>query len=570
MEKPGPQEKELAVYLDEIADQGRTMLLPALLFVQGKYGHISSQHTKAIGEALRVPLADISGVIEFYTMLDDTPFTGKRVRVCTSPVCTSKGGEHLYHTCHETFEAEYPGEYLVEKTACLGLCDHAPTAMVDEVQIGLATPEKIRQEEAMTVSRVYGSPRYVTQGIGGSKPLTLEAYLAQGGFAGLKRALATSPADVVAEVKESGLRGRGGAGFPTGIKWEGAAQAAGTPKYVICNMDESEPGTVKDQVVMNGNPFAILEGMLIAAYAVGADKGYVYIRGEYPESRRILEDAILQAERAGYLGTAILGTGFSFKLEVRSGAGAYICGEETALFESIEGKRGFPRIKPPFPTTHGLFGKPTVINNVETLANIPLIFRIGVDAYRHMGTPATPGPRLFSLSGDVNNPGIYELTAPVPLGELIFEMAGGLADGRTLQGVLLGGAAGKFVGPDGLDLLLTDEDTRKAGLSLGSGAVMVFDDTQDMREILASLGEFFAHESCGKCYPCQLGTQRQKEILDRNLAGNLLAGDVVRLKDVGWTMTDASLCGLGQTAALAVMSAIDLWPELFEEREAQV
>lgn len=568
MQKTEPQEMELAEYLDGIADQGRTMLLPSLLFVQGKYGYISPQHARAIGESLRVPLAEISGMIEFYTMLDETPFTGKRVRVCTSPVCTSKGGEALYHTCHDQFEKEYPGEYLVKKAACLGLCDHAPTAMLDEIQIGEATPEKILQAREIAPSNVYGSNRTITEGIEGGAPLTLQAYLAQEGFEGLRNALDLSPDEVIGRVKESGLRGRGGAGFPTGIKWEGAAQASGSPKYVVCNMDESEPGTIKDQLLMNGNPFVVLEGLVISAYAIGAEKGYVYIRGEYPESRRILEDAIKQAAQAGFLGENILGTAFTFEIEVRSGAGAYICGEETALFESIEGKRGFPRIKPPFPTTHGLFGKPTVINNVETLANIPLIFRIGVDAFRKLGTAGTPGPRLFSVSGDVIQPGVYELTKPVTLRELIFNLAGGLKEGRSLQGVLLGGAAGKFVGPDALELLLTDADTRNAGLSLGSGAVMVFDDRQDMRVILASLGEFFAHESCGKCYPCQLGTQRQMEILERNRGGDLLPGDVARLKDVGWTMTDASLCGLGQTAALAVMSAIDLWPDQFVEREA--
>lgn len=567
MEKTEPQTTDLAAYLDGIADRGRTMLLPSLQYVQAKYGFISAQHAREIGTALRVPLAEVSGVIEFYTMLDDRPVTGKRVKICTSPVCASQGGENLFHACQNQFESEFTGEYVVEKTACLGLCDHAPTAMLDDIQIGLATPEKILLGEKYTPSKVYGSNRAITLGCGGDSPLTLEEYLAQGGFAGLEKAISKSPQEVIALVKESGLRGRGGAGFPTGIKWEGAAQAPGSPKYVVCNVDESEPGTFKDQLLMNGNPFPILEGLLIAAYAIGAENGFIYIRGEYPESRSILEQALRQANQAGYLGEHIMGTDFRFEVEVRSGAGAYICGEETALFESIEGKRGFPRIKPPFPTTHGVFGKPTAINNVETLVNVPLIFRDGVEAYRKMGSAGTPGPRLFSVSGDVSNPGVYELSEPVTMRELVFHLAGGIPEGRALKGILLGGAAGKFVGPEMLDLLLTDEDARKMGLSLGSGAVMVFDETQDMRQILASLGEFFAHESCGKCYPCQLGTQRQKEILERLQEETLLLGDVDRLKDVGWTMTDASLCGLGQTAALAVLSAIDLWPDLFLEKE---
>ncbi|NIV11521.1 MAG: hypothetical protein GWN62_09635, partial [Aliifodinibius sp.] len=366
--------------------------------------------------------------------------------------------------------------------------------------------------------------------------------------------------------KASGLRGRGGAGFPTGIKWEGALKAEGYPKYVVCNMDESEPGTFKDQALFLGDPFKILEGMLVAAYATGAQKGYFYIRGEYATSHIVLEHTISQALQAGYLGKKILGSDFDFDLEIRSGAGAYICGEETALFESIEGKRGFPRIKPPFPTTHGLFGKPTVINNVETFANIPVIFNMGVEEYKNMGSETEPGPRLFSLSGDIVKPGVYEITKPITIRKLIYEYAGGIPNDRQLQAILLGGAAGKFIGPDKIDILLSENDLREHGLSIGSGAVMVFDDRQDMREIIASLAHFFAHESCGKCYPCQLGTQRQAEILVRNLNGQVQNGDITRLQDVGWTMTDSSLCGLGQTAALAILSAIDLWPNLFIQK----
>ncbi len=309
--------------------------------------------------------------------------------------------------------------------------------------------------------------------------------------------------------------------------------------------------------------------MLIAAYATGIEEGYLYIRGEYPRAHRVLQQAIDAAREAGYLGENILGSGLNFTVELRRGAGAYICGEETALFESIEGKRGFPRIKPPFPTTHGLFGKPTVINNVETFANVPFLMQVGVDDYMQYGSEAAPGPRLFSLSGDVAEPGIYELARPITLRQLIYEEAGGLIGGQDLQAVLLGGAAGKFVHPKDLDLVLSDEATKEMGLSLGSGAVMVFGQTTDLREILASLGEFFAHESCGKCYPCQLGTQRQLEVLERVQAGSMLPQDQERLQDVGWTMTDASLCGLGQTAALAVLSAMELWPEVFEEAQVE-
>jgi NADH-quinone oxidoreductase subunit F len=359
------------------------------------------------------------------------------------------------------------------------------------------------------------------------------------------------------------MKGRGGAAFPTGVKWEGAAQANGDPKYVICNADESEPGTFKDRVLLEGDPFSILEGMLICGHTIGASKGYIYIRGEYQNSQNIFSEVIRIAKEQGYLGKNILGSEFDFEVEVRSGAGAYICGEETALFESIEGKRGFPRIKPPFPTTHGLFNKPTVINNVETFANVPLILRAGAEEYRKYGTADSSGSRLFCLSGDVAKPGTYEITKPVTLREIIFKHAGGIPNGKDLQAVLLGGAAGKLVPPSMLEVHLTFEDTREAGLTLGSGVISVFDETRDLHQVLSDLGHFFAHESCGKCFPCQLGTQRQAEILDGYLNGVSLEGDLDRLKDVGWTMTDASLCGLGQTAASAVLSAIEYWPELF-------
>ena len=303
--------------------------------------------------------------------------------------------------------------------------------------------------------------------------------------------------------------------------------------------------------------------MIITAYAIGARHGYIYVRGEYPYIYQIVSHAVSAARNAGYVGENILGSEFDFDIELRLGAGAYICGEETALFESIEGKRGFPRVKPPFPTTNGLFNQPTVISNVETLCNIPFIIKNGAEAYRQLGTEDSPGSKLFCLSGDSLRPGVYELPFGVPLRELIFDLGGGIPKGGSLQAVLLGGAAGCFAGPDQLDVPLSFEGLRDAGLLLGSGVVMVFDDTRDLRQVLVQLGRFFAHESCGKCYPCQLGTNRQYEILKRISAGKTLPGDADRLADVGWTMTDSSLCGLGQTAATAVLSAQKLWPDLF-------
>jgi NADH-quinone oxidoreductase subunit F len=314
---------------------------------------------------------------------------------------------------------------------------------------------------------------------------------------------------------------------------------------------------------MEEDPHRTVEGMIIAAYAIGAQRGYLYVRGEYTGALQSARRAIEEAHQAGFLGKDILGSGFDFDIELRQGAGAYICGEETALFESIEGKRGFPRVKPPFPTTYGLFGQPTIINNVETLANVPLILLQGAAWYREIGTERSTGPKLFCVSGDVVRPGLYEVPFGVTLRHLLYDLAGGLTAGHRMQAVLFGGAAGAFATDKDLDVRLSFEDLRAAGLPLGSGVVMVFDERRDLRDVLVRLARFFAHESCGKCYPCQIGTQRQHEILQRVASGSALPDDHERLVDVGWTMTDASLCGLGQTAATAVLSAMRLWPELF-------
>jgi NADH-quinone oxidoreductase subunit F len=342
------------------------------------------------------------------------------------------------------------------------------------------------------------------------------------------------------------------------------AAAAGPDRYVVCNADESEPGTFKDRVLLEGDPLSVLEGMALAGFAVGAQRGYVYLRGEYPRAQAIVARAIAAAQAAGYLGKDILGRGFTFEVELRSGAGAYICGEETALFESIEGKRGFPRLKPPYPTTHGLFGAPTVINNVETLAAAAWIVAHGSDAYRAVGTQDSPGSKLFCTSGDVVEPGVVEVPYGTTLGRLL-ELSGGVRG--TLQAVLLGGAAGAFAGPAQLDLPMSFEGLRQAGLPLGSGVVAVFNQDHDLRETLQSLARFFAHESCGKCFPCQLGTQRQLELVDRMAAGVARPQDVQTLEDVGFTMSNASLCGLGMTAGTAILSAVHLWPELSGDGE---
>ncbi|MFZ5903131.1 MAG: NAD(P)H-dependent oxidoreductase subunit E [Chloroflexota bacterium] len=546
---------------------GRSGLLPALHAAQKIYGWISEPVSAQIARSLRVPLADVHGVIEFYSLFYNEPIGRRVIRVCTDPACALKDADGiLRHLCsHHGLEAGQTTPDLsltIERSPCLGLCEHAPAALVnDEAETNIDL-ESGSYELGRPKSIVGGSLHLLTVNCGNGTT-SLKKY---GKYKALQKASKMKPEDVVAEIKASGLVGRGGAAFPTGVKWEGAAKADGSPKYVICNADESEPGTFKDRVLLLDDPHSIIEGMCIAARAIGASYGYIYLRGEYPYILPVLETALTEARKAGYLGRG-------FDIEVRLGAGAYICGEETALFESIEGKRGFPRVKPPFPTTHGVFGKPTVINNVETLCNVPLILSKGAAEYRKIGTEKSPGPKLFCVSGDVARPGLYEVPFGVTLRELL-DMAGGPSSPslgaalrtseRKLQAVLFGGAAGAFATSDHLDVKMTFEDLRAAGLPLGSGVVMVFDETRDMRDALKRLGHFFAHESCGKCYPCQMGTQRQKEILDRIAAGRIMEGDLERLQDVGWTMTDASLCGLGQTAAGAVLSAMKLWPEMFD------
>ncbi len=400
--------------------------------------------------------------------------------------------------------------------------------------------------------------RVLLRRVGEVDPARLEDYVAWGGFEALRRALVRRPERIVSDVKRSGLVGRGGAAFPTGVKWEAVAQQTRTPKYVVCNADESEPGTFKDRVLLEGDPFAIVEALAIAGYAVGAQEGYIYVRGEYPRAYERIRNAVMQAERAGFIGDNILGSDVSFHIYVYRGAGAYVCGEETALFESIEGKRGQPRQKPPFPTTHGLFGQPTVINNVETLANIPYIVLHGPEWFRSIGPDDAPGPKLFPVSGAVNAPGVYEAPMSVTLRELIEEYAGGVRDNGRVQAVLVGGAAGVFLGPKDLDVPMSFSRLKQVGAALGSGAVMVIDERVNMWDVLLRIARFFAHESCGKCYPCQLGTQRQLEIVQRMASGSIRYKDLLRLQDLQVTMADASICGLGQSAGNAILSGLRL------------
>jgi len=570
---------DLQSFLDAVSHRGRTMLLPALHHAQALYGWVPREAQEAISRALRVPLADIHGVIEFYTMFYNRPMARRVVRLCEDPACSLAGAHAVSRRISESLGLQ-PGEtrddVAFEHVPCLGMCEFAPVALDGERPAGNLTPADVPAfldgSYPEPGALVYGEPLWMFGNVGHVDPASLDDYEARGGYETLRRALALTPEEIITQVEAAGIVGRGGAMFPTGRKWRFTRGAPGTPaeKHLIANADESEPGTFKDRVLMENDPFSLVEAMTLAGYVIGAENGWIFVRGEYPRAAARLQRAIDVARQRGYLGQNALGKdGFNFDIELRLGAGAYICGEETALFEAIEGKRGFPRIKPPFPTTHGLFMQPTSINNVETLVAALVAVRLGVEQWRSLGTAESPGTKWFCLSGHVARPGAYELPFGLTLRELI-DRAGGVPNGRQLQAILIGGAAGTFIGPDSLDTPLTYEDARQAGFPLGSGVVMVFDDTVDMRQVFVELARFFAHESCGKCYPCQLGTQRQLELLTELAQnGSLSPADRQALLDVGNAMTLASLCGLGQTAAAAVLSAVRQWPELVTEEYAR-
>lgn len=539
--------------------RGREALLPILWDVQTAQGSINPAQAQQISHTLRIPEADIFGVIGFYTLFHDQP-TGQRIiRVCTDPSCALADADALLHEVCARLdiargETTADGETTVEHSPCLGLCDVGPAALVSargkpDRALTQATVDSLLGDWTGDYFTPAGDENSVLLdgGLTGA-PQNLAAY---GDYAALRKARAMTSEGVIAEVEASGLIGRGGAAFPTGLKWKFTRGAEGAPKYIVCNADESEPGTFKDRVLMEHRPHLLLEGIALAAYAVGTDRAIIFIRGEYPKATQILQEAIAEAEGAGLLD--------GLTIEARRGAGAYICGEETALFEAIEGKRGFPRMKPPYPTTFGLFGKPTAVNNVETLCAVPPIITRGADWFRGIGTAGSAGPKLVSVSGHVARPGVYEIAPGISLRDLLERHCGGVT-GR-LAAVLMGGAAGTFLLPDEIDVTLTFEDLREAGSTFGSGAIMVFNDSVDLRDALLRLGHFFQHESCGKCFPCQLGTQRQVEILERLDAP--LLGDRERLRDIGLTMTEASICGLGHTAGMAVMSAMEKFPGLF-------
>ena len=536
----------------------RHLLLPSLHALQDGVGWISPEGLAELCARLDVPRAEAFGVATFYALLRTEESPRTVVHVCDDIACCVHPDyrEPAANSGHR--EDTSIG---VHASPCLGQCDRAPAVFVQRSGADAArwtatgpAADALGGESTAPPRVVAAGPAWLTERIGVVDPTSLEEYRAHGGYQALRIALATGPEAVLREIADSGLRGRGGAAFPTGVKWRAVAASAQRERYVVCNADESEPGTFKDRVLLEGDPFALVESMTIAGVTVGAARGYVYIRGEYPEAEDRVAHAIEQARHRGLLGPDVAGSGAEFDLEVRRGAGAYICGEETALFNSLEGYRGEPRSKPPFPTEVGLFGRPTVVNNVETLHNVPVILSAGAGAFRAVGTAESPGTKLFSVAGDVSRPGVYEVPFGTRLEELL-ELAGAPA---VPGAVLLGGAAGVFAPPEAGDVPLTFEDVRTAGLTLGSGAVTVFGAGSDMGDVVERITAFFRDESCGQCVPCRVGTVRQNETIVRLRSGAALPADAGLLDDLATVMGDASICGLGHTAASAVGSALRL------------
>jgi NADH-quinone oxidoreductase subunit F len=555
------------------AREQRHLLLPVLHALQSSAGWISPGGLRYACERLTVPPAEAYGVATFYAMFSVEPRPTTVLHLCDDIACKVAGAEDLIdEVVRET------GPEQVLRSPCLGMCERAPAALLqtgdsNDVAFGPVSIERLDPflhggpptmtsgPEAGEVAPQTGGTREglrLLRRVGVVDPTSLDDYRAHGGYEALRRAVEIGSEGVIRELKDSKLLGRGGAAFPAGVKWEAVEKQPVRPHYFICNADESEPGTFKDRVLMEHDPFAVLESLTIAGYATGSEKGFIYIRGEYPGATSRLEQAIERAYAHGFLGADVMGEGFAFDVELRRGAGAYICGEETSLFNSIEGKRGEPRNKPPFPVERGVFGKPTGINNVETLVNVLEVLTLGGEAYARIGTPDSTGPRLFCLSGRVERPGVYEVDHGVTLRELL-ETAGGVRGGKALKAILLGGAAGSFVTPDDLDLRLTFEDSKAAGVTLGSGVVMVFDEDVDLADIVLRIAAFFRDESCGQCVPCRVGTVRQEEALARVIAGRAngsLTDELALIGEIGQVMRDASICGLGQLAANAVDSAI--------------
>jgi len=542
-------------------------IIDSLKLLQNDRGGLSKEDLIAVAEAFNVSIQHVSSIVTFYTMLE-TDRPQKTIRVCEGPACWLKGSTKLM----PYFDWLREEGWSIEPNSCLGLCDHAPAALVGEVQVGNLTKDIVtwRLEDWVKIPQISheskeGETRVLLADLDKIDPKDIRTAIDAGTYEGLKNALKMAPIDVVQMIKESKLVGRGGAGFPTGMKWSFVAGIDGVEKYIICNADESEPLAVKDRILIDHNPFLVLAGMTIAGYAVGADHGYIYIRGEYPEQAKTLKRAIQQAEEQNLLGKNILGCGLNFFIHVHSGAGAYICGEETALLESLEGRRGEPRLRPPYPTTHGYKGKPTVVNNVETLANVPIILQYGSEWYRNLSDSEFTGTKIYAIFGHVAEPCIFEAPFGLTLSQMINDFGGGMAPWCQYGFALIGGAAGRIV-PENLVDLPLDYSSGDRGAHIGVGAALVCDISVSPVALLRELLHFFEVESCGKCTPCREGTRQARQILDKLMAGDAPIDSIERLFKLSSLMGSASFCGLGISVQWPIDSALEHFEEAFESR----
>ena len=529
-------------------------LLPLLHAFHDRDGYISNESLRHAAVGLKIPLADLFGIVTFYHHFSRTAPGQGAPRVCMGPVCRLEGGKEIIEDLKAEGAAAMP---------CAGRCDDCvPVLEGHSVRVGESSGTLEARPSPLPPPNPGGIEECVFASIRTPGRHSIDGYRQTGGYEGLERAVkGMQPDEVIEIVTESKLAGRGGAGFPTGLKWSAVAEAPGDPKTIICNADEGEPGCFKDRAILDYDPHAVIEGMTLAAYATGATRGFIYLRYEYPDTFKILERAIAEAESAGYLGEEVLGSNFGFRIHLRRGAGAYICGEEGSLLNSLEGKHPFPRNRPPYPVTHGYENLPTAVNNVETLASVPQILRCGANWYRELGMNGNAGTKVISLSGDIQKPGNYEVPFGLLLKTLLYDWAGGSRKNHTIQSVTMAGLSGGFLAGEGLDVTLDEASLRSKGSMLGAGGIIVFDDSRDMVETAHSAMKFFAEESCGKCFPCRIGTQRLTERLAGKAGPKELREWLGEVKDIGATMKASSACGLGMAAPLITDSLVKYFPE---------
>jgi len=565
----------------------RSALIPMLVYAQDEAGFVSDDMIAEIAQRLDLRTVEVEETLAYYSMLRRKPMGKHHVQVCTNVACMLRGGYEILEQAKKRLEIGHKettgdGVFSLEEVECIGACTGAPAIQVNYDFYENLTPKQFDHiieeldagKKPTPVSVISGAlhdrdPQetvLISKRWGIKDSRKIDVYLQNDGYQALEKALKQmTPETIIDEVKKSNLRGRGGAGFPTGMKWSFVPKDSPKARYVICNADESEPGTCKDRPLMEMDPHQLIEGMVIAGRAIGAHQGFIYIRGEYRYVLDLVDEAIGEAYQSGYLGKNILGSGFDYDLLIHTGAGAYECGEESALMESLEGKRGYPRIKPPFPAVVGLYGCPTIINNVETLSAVPSIIREGGEAYASRGTPKNGGTRLLCVAGHVNKPGIYEIPLGMNMKKFIYEMAGGIPNGKKLKAVIPGGSSCPLMTADEIDLPMDYDAVAKAGSMLGSGGMVVMDEDTCMVDMARRIMHFYAHESCGWCIPCREGTTWLRKMLERFHAGLGRSEDIDLIGELAKNMLGRTFCPLGDAAAMPTISIVQKFRSEFED-----